>query len=60
MFRDLLAAIEGEINKVVEQQRAAPHDINIATKKMQLRELAMNYIKLEKQFREVAGLNSIY
>lgn len=60
MFKKLLASIEAELNKVVEQQQASPRDINIATKKLQLMRLADEYLKLEGRFKEIAGLNIVY
>lgn len=60
MFVNLLAAIEADINQTIEQQQKAPHDINVATKKMQLTKLAMEYLQLENRYREVSGANNIY
>lgn len=59
-YTNLLAKIEGEINATVAEQQKNPHDINIATKKLLLQRLAINYIKLENEYKEIAGLNSIY
>lgn len=60
MFKNLLAAIEGEINKVVEQEEQSPGDINLATKKLLLLRLAKNYLYIENEFKKVAALNNIY
>lgn len=59
MFKNLLAAIESDINALSIAQDAAPHDVNIIAKKLQLKEIAMQYIGLENKYKEIA-LNSIY
>lgn len=59
-YVNLLAKIEGEINKVVDEQQKQPRDINLATKKVKLLKLATDYINLEGQYKELAGLNGIY
>lgn len=60
MFNNLIASIEADINKVAAEQQQYPHDLNVAKKKEKLKELAMDYVKLENRYREVAGLNSVY
>lgn len=60
MYTNLLAKIEAEINEVVKLQQQNPRDIQLATKKIKLRQLAQEYLKLETQYKELAGLNNIY
>lgn len=55
---NLLAKIEAEINKVVEEQQKNPTDIHIATKKNKLKKLAMDYVQLENQFKQLTALTS--
>lgn len=60
MFNNLLASIEADINRLATEQDKRPHDIQIATRRLELKKLAMDYIKLENQYREISGLNSVY
>lgn len=60
MHLHLLSAIEADINKTSVAQQQNPQDVNLATKKQQLAELAMEYVQLENRYREISGLNSVY
>lgn len=60
MHLHLLSAIEADINKAAIAQQQNPQDVNLATKKQQLAELAMQYVQLENRYREISGLNSVY
>lgn len=60
MFVNLFASIEAELNKVIAQQQQDPRDVNLATKKTQLLDLAKNYLQLEGQYKEIVGSNSVY
>jgi len=67
MFVNLLAAIEADINQTVQKMKEINWPANsdqqyaeLAIKKQQLADLAMRYINLENQYRQVSGANSIY
>lgn len=71
MFMNLLAAIEADINQasIALQQMQSPKEapgteliriVQLQSKKEQLINLAMQYVKLQNQYREVCGANSIY
>lgn len=64
MLANLLAAIEADINNIVTQntmnELSAEQFEQSQIKKQQLTEIAMQYIELQKRYREVSGANSIY
>lgn len=68
MFANLIAAIEADINIISGKIKKGnmPPIIPIAehkellAKKEQLSELAMDYINLEKRYRELSGANAVY
>lgn len=70
MFRDLLAAIESELNATVKAIQAMPNSIitdeqygifdELLAKKQRLESLAFDYLHLSNKFKEIAGLNSVY
>lgn len=60
MFANLLASIEGEIKRTNQQIQNSPQDVMLHTKKLKLKELAMQYVKLEQEFKELAKLNGVY
>lgn len=60
MFKDLLASIEADVNRLAKEQDNRPHDVQIALRREKLKEIAMDYIQLENRYREVAGINSVY
>lgn len=60
MFNNLLASIEADINKLATEQDKRPHDVQIATQRLELKKLAMDYVKLENRYREVSHRNSVY
>lgn len=53
MSKNLLAAIEADLNRVAVEHQEYPHDLNVVKKKEKLKELAMEYVKLENRYREV-------
>lgn len=67
MFVNLLAAIEADINQTAQKLQEVNWPANndqqyaeLAVKKQKLRDLAMGYINLQNQYREISGANSIY
>ena len=67
MFINLLAAIEADLNNLstqiqtaTQKQQGLTKVVQLAEKHEALKQLAMNYVALENQYREVSGLNSIY
>lgn len=60
MFKDLLASIEADVNRLAKEQDNRPHDVQIALRREKLKEIAMDYVQLENRYREVAGINSVY
>lgn len=60
MYAQLLSAIEADLNKIASAQQTRPLDVDLAAKKLQLKELAMDYIKLENRYREISKQVSIY
>lgn len=64
MFVNLIAAIEADINAIPQQLNAVIADpvaqARIMEKHQRLKELAMGYINLQNQYREISGANSIY
>lgn len=60
MLKNLFAAIEAELNNAVRNQQEAPDDPTHLEKKTKLHDLALKYLNLENEFKEVVGLNSVY
>lgn len=60
MFAHLLSAIEADINRLAAEQDKKPQDVQIAAQRLQLKELAMDYVNLENRYREIASKTSVY
>lgn len=67
MFVNLLAAIEADINQAAQKLQTVTMPIisqqeynELVAKKQRLAALAMQYVGLENQYRELSGVNSIY
>jgi hypothetical protein len=68
MFVNLIAAIEADINlaqqKIITLSKsptATNYELQqLHVKKKKLAELAMQYVGLQNQYREISGANSIY
>ena len=68
MLVNLLAAIEADINiaqqkilRMTETPVVVSYEIQqLQEKKKQLANLAMQYVNLQNQYREISGANSIY
>lgn len=60
MFTNFIAKIESEMLNISQRQASAPFDKDLQLKKDKLTKILRNYLSLETQFSEIAGLNSIY
>jgi hypothetical protein len=64
VYTNLLAKIEGELNQTaikLATDQLSPEEVNdLKEKKNKIENLAFQYVALENQYREIAGLNSIY
>lgn len=61
-YVNLLAKIESELNQTAEQLKKASDAAksDLIEKKNRLHFLALDYLRIEGQYKELAGLNGIY